>query len=249
MTPVFTIVDYRRNIRFLQGLDVGDIWTNNWESPFLDAFKFDFHVIWQPIKGNRDGISQYRSNARYINENQVFQWNICSFQLNEKKSRFEAFAIVSLICSFHNRLFVSFTASNFTLFTTSKGCPFKTIGSKTGWSFEKEILSSLHFSLFNFTLFTVDQWITLSTIAWALLFSLFVMTSEVVVSSTYFHMSAFLISQRFKSLINTRYNHGLTLSPEGPRKERSPILKNIRRRVLFAVSDLIENRLSNWLLF
>ena len=29
MTHVFTMVDYRRNIRFLQGLDVGDVRTNN----------------------------------------------------------------------------------------------------------------------------------------------------------------------------------------------------------------------------
>jgi len=43
----------------------------------------------------------------------------------------------------------------FTFSTTSKATPLMRMGSKSCWKFEKDIRISLHFSLFNWTLFSI----------------------------------------------------------------------------------------------
>ena len=76
----------------------------------------------------------------------------------------------------------------------------------------KEILNSLHLSVFNWTLFSEDQDITLFAIFWAWLAASWWTISDVVVSSTYFQIPWFSIS---KSFIIRMKSHGPNFFPCG----------------------------------
>ena len=78
------------------------------------------------------------------------------------------------------------TPNNLAPFTKPNSSLFITIGAKCDSFFAKEILSSLHLSLFSLTLLSEDYFATLSAICWALLALPFIATSDTVVSSTYF---------------------------------------------------------------
>ena len=112
--------------------------------------------------------------------------------------------------------------------------PFTTIGWSSGWFLANEILSSLHFSLFSFTLLSEDHWATSSAICCALLSQPLGTTSDDVVSSTYFHSLAFKLSLKLRSLIRMRKSQGPSFvpwgAPEGavPHSEKHPSANLIR---------------------
>ena len=103
-------------------------------------------------------------------------------------------------------------------------------GSKALCSLAKEILSSLHLSTFNWTLFSWNHFITLLAIVYTWLTPPFTTTSDTVVSSTYFHCCAFVS----RSLIIGTNNHGLSLVPcgtpagTGPHSEKHSDVNLIR---------------------
>ena len=70
--------------------------------------------------------------------------------------------------------------------------------------------SSLHLSVFSLTLFLLDQFATPSAIVCALLTYPLLITSDVVVSSTYLQSDALVIA---RSLIMIKNNHGPSLVP------------------------------------
>ena len=71
--------------------------------------------------------------------------------------------------------------------------------------FANEILSSLHFSLFSFTLFSKDHCTTVSAINWELLLAPFTTISDVVVSSTYFQILPALLIDPYHISCSTLY--------------------------------------------
>ena len=80
------------------------------------------------------------------------------------------------------------------LSTISMVSPSIITGESSLCDLEKEIRSSLHFSLFSFSLFRCDQATISSTNNWALLTLSLLMTSDAVVSSTYFQRKALMTS-------------------------------------------------------
>ena len=135
------------------------------------------------------------------------------FNCIRKYIRLEAFFMIWSMCIFHVRLLEIVTPSNLALSTHSSSWLFTTIGASCGLFFANEILSSLHFSLFSFTLFSKDHCTTVSAINWELLLAPFTTISDVVVSSTYFQiLPALLIS---RSLMSTKNNHGPSFVPWG----------------------------------
>ena len=72
--------------------------------------------------------------------------------------------------------------------------------------------SSLHLSVFNLTLFLIDQFTTSFTIPWASLCCPYFITSDVVVSSTYFQIKALLT---VRSFIMIKKSQGASLVPCG----------------------------------
>ena len=72
------------------------------------------------------------------------------------------------MCSFHDKSLVIITPSSFALLTASSWLPFTRIGWNSDYFLVKEILTSLHFSLFSWTLLFKDHWDTLSAICCAL---------------------------------------------------------------------------------
>ena len=124
----------------------------------------------------------------------------------------DAFLIISLMCSFHVRLFDIVTPNNLALFTKHNSSLFIRIGAKCDSFFANEILSSLHLSLFSLTLLSEDHFATLSAICWALLALPLIITSDTVVSSTYFHIWAMPLSIT-RSLMRTRNSHGPNFVP------------------------------------
>ena len=76
----------------------------------------------------------------------------------------------------------------------------------------KLMQSSLHWSVFNLTLFLIDQFTTSFTMPWASLCSPFSITSDVVVSSTYFRIEALLT---VRSFIVIKKSQGPSLVPSG----------------------------------
>ena len=122
--------------------------------------------------------------------------------------------MISLMCSFHVRLFDIVTPNNLALFTEPYSSLFIKIGAKCDSFFANEILSSLHLSLFSLTLSSADHFATLSAICWALLAQPLLTTSDTVVSSTYFHIWCIPLSTA-RSLMRTRNNHGPNFVPWG----------------------------------
>ena len=127
------------------------------------------------------------------------------FNCNKKYSRFEAFLITSLTCSFHVRFLDMVRPSSFALVTLSSPLPSTPIGANWGSFFTKDILSSLHFSLLSLTLFYIDHSATLSAISWAQLRFPLETTSDTGVSSTYFHTLA--KSSTSKARFKRRISH------------------------------------------
>ena len=74
----------------------------------------------------------------------------------------------------------------------------------------KLMRSSLHLSVFNLTLFLIDQFTTSFTIPWASLCCPFFITAYVVVSSTYFQVEALLT---VRSFITIKESQGPSLVP------------------------------------
>ena len=72
-----------------------------------------------------------------------------------KYKRLDAFFTVSLMCSFHDKSLVIITPSSFALLTASSWLPFTRIVWNSDYFLVKEILSSLHFSLFSWTLLSI----------------------------------------------------------------------------------------------
>ena len=72
-----------------------------------------------------------------------------------KYKRLDAFFTVLLMCSFHDKSRVIITPSSFALLTASSWLPFTRIGWNSDSFLVKEILSSLHFSLFSWTLLSI----------------------------------------------------------------------------------------------
>ena len=106
----------------------------------------------------------------------------------------------------------------------------------------KLMRSSLHLSVFNLTLFLIDQFTTSFTIPWASLCCPFFITSDVVVSSTYFQIEALLT---VRSFIMIKKVKGLVWSLAERPKVLCPIRIHSLQRVWFSVSELIGNLLSN----
>ena len=124
----------------------------------------------------------------------------------------EAFLIVSLIWIFQVKSLEILRPNSFTFSTTSKASPLMRMGSNSCWDFVKDIHTSLHLSVFSWTLFSSDHCITLSVVRWALLSSPFATVSEIVVSSTYFHKRAFSTT---RSLIIIKKSQGPNFVPWG----------------------------------
>jgi len=109
---------------------------------------------------------------------------------------------VTLMCLFHMRLFGVVTPNKLALFAKPNSSLFITVGAKCDSSFVNEILRSLHFYTFFFSV------TLLSAICWVLLPLSLITTSDAVVSSTYFNIWA-------RSLMRTRNNHGPNFIPWG----------------------------------
>ena len=92
-------------------------------------------------------------------------------------------------------------------------------GGKSWLNEAKEMRSFLHLSTFSLTLFLLDQSVTSSAIVCALLTCPFLISSDVVVSSTYFQSDALLIA---RSLIMIKNNHGPSLVPWGTPEGTAP---------------------------
>ena len=107
------------------------------------------------------------------------------------------------------------TPRSFADFTVSTPFPLIMIGGNACFCLLKVIHSSLHLSLFSCTLFSEDHSIIWSAILCEILAFPLMTTSEVVVSSTYFHISAFTPLLASRSLISTRNNHGPNFVPCG----------------------------------
>ena len=96
------------------------------------------------------------------------------------------------MCAFHDKSLEMVTPKNLASLTNLLHCsPMSTTRGKSQ-SDVKLMRSSLHLSVFNLTLFLIDQFTTSFTMPWAWLCSPFFITSDVVVSSTYFHIEALL---------------------------------------------------------
>ena len=94
------------------------------------------------------------------------------------------------------------------------------MGASCGLIFAKDILSSLHLSLFSFTLFSDDHCMTVFAISWDLLLAPLTTISDVVVSSTYFQILPTLLI--FKLLMSTKNNQGPNFVPWGTPDETHP---------------------------
>ena len=92
-------------------------------------------------------------------------------------------------------------------------------GGKSWLTEAKEMRSFLHLSTFSSTLFLLDKSVTSSAIVCALLTCPFLISSDVVVSSTYFQSDALLIA---RSLIMIKNNHGPSLVPWGTPEGTAP---------------------------
>ena len=93
-------------------------------------------------------------------------------------------------------------------------------GGKSWLTEAKEMRSFLHLSTFSSTLFLLDKSVTSSAIVCALLTCPFLISSDVVVSSTYFQSDALLIA---RSLIMIKNNHGPSLVPWGTPEGTVPL--------------------------
>ena len=159
--------------------------------------------------------------------------SLALFSCTKKYKHLEAFFRTLSMWSLHDKSLVIVTPS-FALWTTSSSWPFTTTGCSSGWFLANEILSSFHFSLFSFTLLSVDHWATSSAICWALLSQPLGTTSDDAVSSTYFHSLAFKLSLRLRSFIRMRKSQGPSFvpwgTPEGtvPHSEKHPSANLIR---------------------
>ena len=159
------------------------------------------------------------------------------FSCTKRYKHLEAFFRTLPMWSFHDKSLVIVIPRSFALWTTSSSWPFTTIGCSSGWFLANEILSSLHFSLFSFTLLSEDHWATLSAICCALLSLPLGTTSDDVVSSTYFHSWAFKLSLRLRSLIRMRKSQGPSFVPWGHLRVLYPIQKNIHQPTWYVVND------------
>ena len=130
------------------------------------------------------------------------------------------------MCSFHDKLIVIITPSSFAFLTASSWLPFTRIGWNSDCFLAKDILSSLHFALFSWTLLSKDHWDTQSAICCALLAPPLATTSDVVVSSTYFQSWASKFSLRLRSLIKIRNNQGSSFVPWGTPEGTEPHLEH-----------------------
>ena len=115
-----------------------------------------------------------------------------------------------MICAFQDRSLEIVTPKSLASVTTFMHSPPITTGGKSWLTETEEMRSSLHLSVFSLTLFLLDQFATSSAIVCALLTYPLLITSDVVVSSTYFQSDALLIA---RSLIMN--NHGPSLVPWG----------------------------------
>jgi len=97
--------------------------------------------------------------------------NLGAFCWTKKYSLLAAFLITSFILVFHDRSLVIILPCNFALSTSSNSFTCTLIGLNIALFPVKEIRSSLHFSLLNWTLLAKDHSATLSAIIWALLTS------------------------------------------------------------------------------
>ena len=88
------------------------------------------------------------------------------FSQIRKYIRLLAFLIISPIWTFHWRSFERFRPKIFTCFTTLSRLPFTVKGSKPCLECLKSMMSSLHFSAFSWSLFSVDHFSTDVTASW-----------------------------------------------------------------------------------
>ena len=144
----------------------------------------------------------------------LYMWNKRGLSWTRKYKHFDAFFTVSLMCSFHDKLLVIITPSSSALLTTSSWLPFTRIGWNSDCFLVKGILSSLHFSLFSWTLLSKDHWDTQSAICCA---PPLATTSDIVMSLTYFQSRALKFPLRLRSLIKIRNNQGRSFVPWGDR--------------------------------
>ena len=100
------------------------------------------------------------------------------------------------MCAFHDKsLEIATPKSLASLTNLIHSSPMTTRGKSQ--SDVRLMWSSLHLSMFNLTLFLIYQFTTSFTMPWASLCSPFFITSDVVVSSTYFHIEALLTVRSF----------------------------------------------------
>ena len=115
-----------------------------------------------------------------------------------------------MICAFQVRSLEMVNPKSLASLTTFIRSPPIATGGNSQLIEANEIRSSLHLSIFNLTLFLLDHSATSSAIVCALLSCPFLVTSDAVVSSTYFQIEALLIA---RSLIMIKNNQGPRLVP------------------------------------